>query len=121
MFALLNWRERALRPMALGLISNFVVIAVNQGYMPVSLDALEISGAHNTEAALRATGIHGNVILMCTQPEIEHCKQTYLNLLGDSFGLPSWLPAARPISIGDIFLALGLIYFLQRKMRYTSL
>ncbi|MBI3660405.1 DUF5317 domain-containing protein [Candidatus Acetothermia bacterium] len=120
LFALLNWRERALWPMTVGLISNFVVIAVNQGYMPASLDAVDASGAHHTAAQIRETGIHANIIRLCAQPEVEHCRQTYLNSLSDIFGLPSWLPGARPISIGDILLALGLIYFLQRKMRSSA-
>jgi hypothetical protein len=116
-FAGLNWREKAMWPMTLGLLLNFLAIAVNQGHMPVSLDAVEASGAHKTLQALRETGIHGNVMRMCAQPELENCRATYLNFLGDIFYLPKWIPMSRPFSLGDLLLGLGLLYFLQLKMR----
>jgi hypothetical protein len=121
LFALLNWRQRAMWPMALGLLSNFVVIAVNQGHMPVSLEALRALGADNLLDTLQTNATKDNVMLMCAQLEPEVCtRQTYLNFLGDIFWLPRWVPMTRPFSLGDILLGVGLIYFLQLRMRLVS-
>jgi hypothetical protein len=117
-FALYNGRERAMWSMALGLFCNVLVISVNQGYMPVSVGALETTGAYSAVQAIQKTGVHGNVIAICPEPGlVETCRVTHLNFLGDIFILPSWIPLAKPFSIGDALLGFGLIFFLQLKMQ----
>jgi hypothetical protein len=108
LFVLINYRERALWLMALGMLSNFIVIAANGGHMPASLDALRAAGRTATLERLLTDGVSGNVVLMS--------DQTKLNFLGDIFWLPSWVPFANAFSFGDLVLALGLIWLLQRKL-----
>ncbi|MCI2429043.1 DUF5317 domain-containing protein [Candidatus Acetothermia bacterium] len=109
LFVVINHREWALWTMALGMLSNFVVIAANGGYMPASIEALRAAGKTTVVESLLATGRSGNVITMN--------EQTNLNFLGDLFWLPAWVPLATAFSIGDILLAMGIIWLLQAKLR----
>lgn len=109
LFVIINYREGALWLMALGMLSNFIAIAANGGYMPVSVDALRAAGKLTVVESLRATGRSGNVIIMS--------EQTQLNFLGDLFWLPAGVPLANAFSIGDLLLAVGIVWFLQVKMR----
>lgn len=107
LFAVVNFRERALWVMALGLLSNFIVITANGGHMPASLDALRAAGRTATVERLLTDGVSGNVVLMS--------DQTKLNFLGDIFWLPNWVPFANAFSVGDLLLALGVIWLLAKK------
>lgn len=106
LFAVLNYREKALWLMALGMLANFIVITVNGGHMPASLDALRTAGRTATVKKLLTDGVSGNVILMS--------ETTKLNFLGDIFWLPSWVPFANAFSIGDLLLGIGVIWLLAR-------
>ncbi len=106
LFVAINYREKALWLMALGMLSNFIVITANGGHMPASLEALRAAGRTATVERLLTEGVSGNVVLMSTQ--------TKLNFLGDIFWLPSWVPFANAFSIGDLLLALGVIWILGR-------
>jgi hypothetical protein len=117
LFVVFNRREWSLWPIALGMLANFLVIAVNQGHMPAALSAVEASGAHQTAQALREKCYHANIVLMNPDGRVESCPRTHLNALGDIIPLPAWLPLARPLSPGDLLLALGLLFFLPLKMR----
>ncbi|MCS7198039.1 MAG: DUF5317 domain-containing protein [Candidatus Bipolaricaulota bacterium] len=107
LFAVINYRERALWPMALGMLSNFIVITVNGGHMPASLDALRAAGRIATVERLLTDGVSGNVMLMS--------EQTRLNFLGDILWLPSWVPFANAFSIGDLLLGAGVIWLLVKR------
>lgn len=107
LFAVLNYRERALWVMALGMLSNFIVITVNGGHMPASLDALRAAGRTTTIEKLLTEGVSGNVIVMS--------EQTKLNVLGDILWLPSWVPFANAFSVGDLLLGVGVIWLLAKK------
>ncbi len=107
LFAVLNYRERALWPMALGMLSNFIVITANGGHMPASLDALRAAGRTATVEKLLTDGVFGNVIAMS--------EQTKLNFLGDIFWLPAWVPWANAFSVGDLLLGVGVIWLLAKK------
>jgi hypothetical protein len=112
LFVAINYRERALWVMALGMLSNFLVIAVNGGHMPASVEALRAAGRTATVERLLTEGVSGNVILMS--------EQTKLNFLGDILWLPSWVPLANAFSIGDLLLGLGVVWLLGKgRMRPT--
>lgn len=106
LFAVLNYREKALWPMAAGMLSNFIAITVNGGHMPASIDALRAAGRTLTAERLLTEGVSGNVVLMS--------EQTKLNFLGDIFWLPGWVPFANAFSIGDFLLGVGVIWLLAR-------
>lgn len=107
LFVAINYRERALWPMALGMLSNFIVITVNGGHMPASLEALRAAGRSAAVERLLTDGVFGNVVLMS--------ETTKLNFLGDIFWLPSWMPFANAFSIGDLLLGVGVIWLLAKR------
>ena len=112
LFLFLNHHVLSFAPIGLGSFLNLVVIVVNGGYMPSSLIALERSGAQEIAAHLLKNGVYGNVILMS--------GATRLNILGDFLYLPGSQPFAAAFSIGDLLLALGLIWLIARGMRHND-
>ncbi len=112
LFLFLNHHVLSFAPIGLGSFMNLLVIIVNGGYMPSSLTALERSGAQEVVAHLLKNGVYGNVILMS--------GATRLNILGDFLYLPGSRPFAAAFSIGDLLLALGLIWLIAQGMRHND-
>jgi hypothetical protein len=108
-FVVLNWREWGIVAMGVGLLLNLLVIIANGGYMPTTPDRLEAAGLFDAAERLRQMGTYANNTLR--DPD------TPLWFLGDVFYAPSWVPFANVFSVGDLLLALGLIDYLQAKMR----
>jgi hypothetical protein len=80
---------------ALGGLSNLVVIAANGGVMPASADALRAAGRSPTEEGFTNSEVLADARL---QP------------LGDVLPMPSWMPFANVFSIGDVLIAVGLFW-----------
>lgn len=80
---------------ALGGLSNLVVIAVNGGVMPASADALRTAGRSPTEEGF-------------TNSEV--LDDARLQFLGDVIPMPSWMPLANVFSIGDVLIAVGVFW-----------
>ena len=108
-FLAINYRTFPLLAIGVGATLNLLVIAVNGGYMPSSLTALSQAGHHAAAALLAEKGMQGNVILMS--------ESTRLNPLGDLFWLPAWVPRATAFSVGDVILAIGLLWLVAWGMR----
>jgi hypothetical protein len=104
-FALINLRVPGMVFIMLGVLANFVVIAANGG-MPVSADALRDSGQHAVLAQMRESEADKHHLLT---------DDDSLTFLGDIIGVPP--PIARAISIGDVIISLGLIWFMASSMR----
>ena len=108
----LNFRLPGMVVIGLGLLLNLVAITANGGRMPASPAALELAGKvsrlTNPEDA-----VHTNSILAS--------EETRLYYLTDIFALPKPFPLANVFSVGDILIALGAMYFLQRVLTDTSL
>ena len=104
-FTLVNVRVPGMVLILVGVMANFAVIAVNGG-MPVSADALRDSGQSVVLTELRGSA-----------PDTHHLatEEDSLTFLGDVIGVPA--PVARAISIGDIIVCLGLIWFIASSMR----
>lgn len=98
----LNWRLPGLIWVAVGLMSNFIVIASNGGLMPVSADARQFSGMPPL------TGPNLNVLPMT--------PETALPWLGDILPLPSWMPLANVYSVGDVLITIGGLIFIQKAL-----
>lgn len=87
---------------ALGLVLNTLVITLNGGFMPVSAAARQFAGQPPlTERDM-------NIIPMT--------DATLLPWLGDILPLPAFLPFATVFSIGDVFIAIGGVIFIQKSM-----
>lgn len=93
----------------IGLAANFLVIAANGGFMPVSPNVLP--GTSSAPVALK--DVHHNSRLMG--------ESTRLRFLGDVFRTPDWLWIRRTFSVGDILIGLGAFALVQRLMRIRKL
>ena len=88
---------------------NLLAIAVNGGYMPSSQAALSRAGSHELVTHLIEEGRVGNIMLMS--------EETRLNVLGDFLYLPEGIPLAAAFSIGDLIVALGLVWLIMWGMK----
>lgn len=104
----MNFQEKGLRLVLFGTTLNFFPIILNNGKMPVSLKALKISNLH-TELALLEEGRILTHILAC--------ESTRLAILSDIIPIPKPYPLAKIISLGDIFIAIGLFILIQTYMK----
>lgn len=112
-FVLANWRKWGIAVMGIGMALNIVVITLNGGFMPTTVDKLRHAGLDNTADALASCGLsapctYANSVLMD--------EGTVLGWLGDVFATPAWLPLANVFSVGDALLMIGLASYLQAKM-----
>ncbi len=99
-----NLRLPGLLLITLGFCLNLIVIAVNGGYMPSSSAARALGGLSYLEPGQ----VSSNSIGMG--------PGTRLDFLGDIFAIPPWLIFPNVFSIGDVLIALGAFYLIQRAM-----
>jgi Family of unknown function (DUF5317) len=104
-FALLNVRMPGMFLVVIGLACNFAVIAVNGG-MPASADALIDSGQEDVLAYLREEGADKHHLLT---------DDDELTFLADVIPVPQ--PIGQAISVGDVFVYVGLIWLIVAAMR----
>ena len=108
LFALLiNTHYKEVWLAAAGTALNFLVVALNRGFMPVS------------EVALRANGFPMEKISdgLIDMNHILSSKSTRLLILGDIIPLAKFYPLKKIISIGDIILCVGVFLFVFLKLR----
>lgn len=86
----------------LGLVSNAAVILLNGGFMPVSAEARGFAGMPPL------AGREMNVVPLT--------GDSRLPWLADILPLPSLLPFANVLSIGDLLISLGAFIFIQRAL-----
>lgn len=101
-FIYLNRNNRGMVLIGLGLLLNFIVIAANRGFMPVNLSGL---APHLQERLLSGVGSSLHRALT---------DKTVFPFLADQIRLTYGFN--RIISIGDILLALGIAFLIQRHM-----
>jgi hypothetical protein len=115
--AVLNWRTPgplrwAWLVMALGVGLNTLVVVLNGGHMPQSVEAAaSIWGARAYD--VDTTRLHNTAPLG---------PDTRLAWLSDVIAEPAWLPRANVLSIGDVLLALGMAswVFLAARQRVSG-
>jgi hypothetical protein len=107
-FVLANLRAPGFPLVLVGLLLNLAVIAANQG-MPVTRHALEASGQASTLSELAVNG-DGQKHYLAVEGD-----GTLLLPLGDVIALGS--PLRQAISIGDVFVHLGIGWFIVMAMR----
>lgn len=105
-FSLLNIHKISFLPITLGFLLNFLVIIFNGGLMPISPDSVRklLPGQDGQWVVGQRLGYGKDIILA---PEM-----TRLWFLSDRFMLPDWLNYPVAFSLGDVFIAAGVIWLL---------
>jgi hypothetical protein len=107
------WMNRSYRGIPLifiGVLLNFVVMLVNGGRMPVSLEAAATLDPIYVEAI--KNGLYAKHSLLT--------GETHLAFLGDIIPLTPPYPREQVISIGDIIMNIGVYFFIQQIMLNTA-
>lgn len=92
----------------IGAIMNFAAIILNQGSMPIDMNALEQLGFKNML----------NSINMGALPQYIPLEKAaiYTAYLGKRISLPKFYPFKQIFSIGDALVALGIFFLLQNML-----
>jgi Family of unknown function (DUF5317) len=101
-FLAANWRLPGVPLIAVGAACNLVAIAANGGVMPASPTALAGAGLD-----LDASEFHNSAAL----------ADPRLAFLGDVFHIPASWPLSNVFSVGDVLIALGIVWALHRICR----
>ena len=108
------WLNRQLPGMTMVLVGtalNLLAIAANGGYMPISPDALARIAAGLTAYQVPL----GNVVLG-SKDVLLSPPQSLFWMLGDILVVPEPFPWPTAMSIGDLFLAVGIFLFIYPTM-----
>lgn len=101
---IMNIEKRYMKLFLIGILLNLVVISANEGKMPVSIDGVK--------------GINEETTLPYREFDIKHIgidSNTKFKYLSDIILIPKPYPLPKVISIGDIFLMLGIFIFFQEE------
>lgn len=108
LFLALNHREPGCKTIFVGVFLNFLVMALNGGLMPVSVEASALIGQSYVDA------LDQNAVMFKHTKLLE---DTRLPFLGDIIPIVSPYPREMVISIGDIVMNIGIFIFLQHVMK----
>lgn len=108
-FALLNRNQQGMKILMIGTLLNFIVMAANGGFMPISPQTAGRLVPQDFLLNLSSGSRFGakDILLL---PE-----QTRFEWLADRFLAPAWLPYQVAFSLGDIFIAVGVFWLLARQ------
>lgn len=109
------WLNRALpgiKLMGAGLAANFLVMLLNGGYMPITVEALEQVG-HSRNIV----GIGAGARVFGTKDIVLPHESTVAWWLSDIFVVPPPFPIPSVFSAGDVLIAAGTFWLVQRAMR----
>jgi hypothetical protein len=113
-----TWQNRRLPGMWIvgaGFLANLTVMLLNGGYMPITPEALAQVG-HTS----RATGLSTGSRIMATKDIVLPREATLAWWLSDIFVLAPPFPLPTVFSLGDVLIALGAFWLLQRGMAPAS-
>ncbi|WP_274362683.1 DUF5317 domain-containing protein [Paenibacillus thermotolerans] len=111
LFLYLNWSQSGFKLIFAGVFLNFLVMALNGGVMPVSLEAAKVLGPYFTDLLQNNEVVYKHAMLM---------EDTRLPFLGDIIPLTPPYPRTQVISIGDIVMNVGIFMYLQSIMVSAS-
>jgi hypothetical protein len=99
-----------------GVAANWLVMAVNGGYMPVTYEALVAAGkGHLIANATPGTLVFGSKDILLPTAE------TRLPFLSDIFVIPPPFPVPSVFSLGDALIAVGMFRLLSRALGSPAL
>ena len=100
---IMNIKRPSMKLFIIGVVLNFLVISFNGGKMPVSITGIKGINSPTVELPIREFDIK----------HIAVTPDTKLVYLADIILIPRPYPLPKIISIGDLFLILGLFVFIQ--------
>lgn len=103
----LNFKNKSLIVFFIGHVLNFIVIIANNGQMPVSGSGLEKLGLLKNLEMLNSGSVLTHTLVN---------EATKFKFLGDVIQIPKPYPLPKMISIGDVFLLIGIFLFIQGAM-----
>lgn len=106
----LNRKDLYIKIILIGVLMNFLVIAVNGG-MPLSEKSYQFTGLSRDSL---------NQKLQNDKIRVLSSDKTDLNFLGEIVPLPKPYPLPSVYSFGDILISFGLFLFLQSHLVYQS-
>lgn len=108
-----NRRIPGMTLITFGFLCNFVAIALNGGFMPASPTALEIAGM----PPLAPHQTSHNSIGMGPDTRLWFLADIFvIRFLADIFAIPKGFPLRTVFSIGDVLIAIGAVYLIQKVM-----
>jgi uncharacterized membrane protein len=105
---LFNLEKRGAWMILIGGIMNAVAIGLNGFKMPISLSGLQFSGLD----AIAETIVDKSVINYIDVNAVEN----FTRYLGKIIAIPSLYPFAKVLSVGDVFVMLGIILLISGQM-----
>jgi Family of unknown function (DUF5317) len=106
LFLFMNRHHKGFTLILIGVFLNFLVMAVNGGRMPVSLEAAAVLDPGYLEALKE--GLYAKHTILT--------ESTKLGFLGDIIPLTDPYPRTQIISIGDVIMNIGIFFFIQHLM-----
>lgn len=103
----LNRKEKGMWWIFAGVALNFIVMLLNDGKMPVSLDAVAVLDPSSVEALRNGMIVSKHTTLT---------EDTLMPFLGDIIPLTLPYPRSLVISIGDVIMNFGIFIYLQHIM-----
>lgn len=105
---LINLDKKGFSIILIGLLLNSLVVIMNGFKMPIYFEGLRLAGMADTIEAIT----NGNIINYINLDSVTNWTQ----YLGKFIVIPKPYPLAKVISVGDIFMSLGIIFFIQGEM-----
>ncbi|WP_026564268.1 DUF5317 domain-containing protein [Bacillus sp. UNC41MFS5] len=106
LFLFMNRKNPGFILILIGVFLNFLVMVINGGRMPVSVEAAAVLDPGYIEA-LKDSFYAKHTMLN---------SSTYLRFLGDVIPISDPYPRTQIISIGDIIMNIGIFFFIQYLM-----
>lgn len=106
-----NRRLAGVKLIGLGLLLNFLVMAVNGGFMPITPDALVQIGYDGNASQLETGYIVGRTKNVVVEP-----GGASLWFLTDIMVIPRPFPIPTALSVGDLLIVSGVFFFLRQAM-----
>ncbi|MBU5293892.1 DUF5317 domain-containing protein [Anaerosalibacter bizertensis] len=104
---ILNLKNKGILFVFIGSLFNFTAIILNGGKMPVSLEGLKYS------SLLKQMDMLKNGKILTHKISTEAIRVYFLT---DIIPIPNPYPLPKVISVGDIFVALGVFFIIQKEM-----
>lgn len=98
-----NLRRISMKVALIGVVLNFIVIALSNGYMPVSLEALTYAG-YDVASIVGSRLDTFHALMTASTP---------FGFLADIIPIPEPYPFPKVLSIGDFFIMTGVFLFFQ--------